>query len=148
MNFPPGIQSTLSFTNVVNPSAITSDAAGNLYIAEAVSANSPKNAVVKETWTGRGYTQSTVASGFAYPVGVAVDGAGNVYIADQDAMNVAIETPTNSGGSIRRQIGFINLGNVEAVAVDGSGNVYISKSCFRAVEGNIDRWPLHPEHDS
>ncbi len=104
------------------------DAAGNLYLAQAVTAYSPGNAVVKQTWTGSGYTQSTVATGLAYPVGVAVDGAGNVYIADQDNTNVLKMTPTTSGYT--PSVGFTNLGNVEAVAVDGSGNVYISSLAY------------------
>jgi streptogramin lyase len=124
VNFQPSTQSTLSLSNVVSPYAIAEDAAGNLYIAKAVSANSPQNAVVKETWTGNGYTQSTVATGLAYPVGVAVDGAGNVFIADQDAMQVLKETPT-SGGGYAQTAAFTGLGTVESVAVDGSGNVYI-----------------------
>ena len=129
VNFLPAAQSTLPLSNVVSPYAIAQDAAGNLYIAEAVSAHSPQNAVVKETWTGSGYTQSTVATGLAYPVGVAVDGAGNVYIADQDAMEVLKETPS-SGGGYTQSAAFTNLGTVEAVAVDGSGNVYISSLAY------------------
>ncbi len=124
VNFQPSTQSTLSLSNVVSPYAIAEDAAGNLYIAEAVSANSPQNAVVKETWTGSGYIQSTVATGLAYPVGVAVDGAGNVFIADQDAMQVLKETPASGGGYVQTAA-FTGLGTVESVAVDGSGNVYI-----------------------
>jgi NHL repeat len=129
VNFLPSTQSTLSFSNVVSPYAIAEDAAGSLYIAEAVSAYSPQNAVVKETWTGSGYTQSTVATGLAYPVGVAVDGAGNVYIADQDASEVLKETPL-SGGGYTQSAAFTGLGTVESVAMDGSGNVYISSLAY------------------
>ena len=136
VNFLPGTQSTLSFSNVASPYAIAEDAAGSLYIAEAVSANSPQNAVVKETWTGSGYTQSTVATGLAYPVGVAVDGAGNVYIADQDASEVLKETPL-SGGGYTQSAAFTDLGTVEAVAVDGSGNVYISSLAYGLLKESL-----------
>ncbi len=128
LTFPPGAQSALSLGNLAGPYSIAVDAAGNLYIAEAISAYSPGNGVVKETWSGSGYTQSTVASGLAYPVGVAVDGAGNVYIADQDAGQVLIETPTNGGYA--QSVLFSGLRSIEAIAVDGSGNVYISSLAY------------------
>ncbi|HXP07542.1 MAG TPA: hypothetical protein VN828_03555, partial [Acidobacteriaceae bacterium] len=136
VNFTPGTESLLSLSNVVNPYAITEDAAGNLYVAEAVSAYSPQNAVVKETWTGSGYAQSIVASGLAYPVAVAVDGAGNVYIADQDAEEVIVETPLSAGG-YGQSATFTNLGNVEAVAVDGRGNVYIGSLGYGLVKETL-----------
>lgn len=132
VNFPPGVNSTLSFTNVSNPSAIAADGAGNLYIAEAISAYDPGNAVVKETWNGSGYTQSTVATGLGYPVGVAVDGAGNVYIADQDAKTILIAAPSARGYTLTAP--FPVLGSVEAVAVDGSGNVYFASNAFGTVK--------------
>ncbi|AEU38792.1 NHL repeat containing protein [Granulicella mallensis] len=125
VNFQPGTQSTLSLSNVTNPYALAADTAGDLYIANAVSSNSPQNSVVKETLSNGSFTQSTVATGLAYPVGVAVDGAGNVYIADQDAAEVLEETPA-SGGGYAQSVAFTNLGNVESVAVDGNGNVYIA----------------------
>ncbi|NYF53550.1 hypothetical protein [Tunturiibacter gelidoferens] len=135
-NFLPGTQNTLPFSNVVSPYAIAEDAAGSLYIAEAVSAYSPQNAVVKETWTGSGYTQSTVATGLAYPVGVAVDGAGNVYIADQDATEVLKETPLGRGG-YTQSAAFTGLGNVESVAVDERGNVYIGSLAYGVLKETL-----------
>ena len=78
---------------------------------------------MKETKSGTRYVQTTVASNLVYPVGVAVDGAGNVFIADQDAETVVEASPINGGYS--QTTVFTGLGNVESVAVDGSGNVYI-----------------------
>jgi sugar lactone lactonase YvrE len=135
-NFLPGTRSNLSLGNVVSPYAIAADAGGSLYITEAVSANSPQNAVVKETWTGNGYTQSTVATALAYPVGVAVDGAGNVYIADQNGTKVLKETP-QIGGGYTLSAAFTNLGNVESVAVDGSGNVYIGSIAYGVLKETL-----------
>jgi sugar lactone lactonase YvrE len=132
VNFPPGVKSTLSFTSVNNPYAIAADGAGNLYLAEAVSAYNPSNAVVKETWSGSGYTQSTVATGLAYPVGVAVDGAGNVYIADQDATAILMATPSAGGYTLSTL--FPSVGNVEGVAVDGSGNIYFASNALGVVK--------------
>jgi hypothetical protein len=66
---------------------------------------------------------------------VAVDGAGNVYIADQDAMEVLKESPSNGGYT--QSVPFTNLGNVEAVAVDGSGNVYIASLAYGVLKETL-----------
>ncbi len=126
VSFPPGVQSQLSLPSVTSPSAIAVDAAGNLYIAEAIVAYDPANSVVKETWNGSGYTQTTVATGLGYPTGVAIDGAGNIYIADQDGLTVFKETPT-ANGSYTQSIVDNTLGTVGGIAVDGAGNVYIGR---------------------
>lgn len=124
VNFPPGTQSTLSLSGAGTTSAIAADSAGNLYIIEAAEPGARNGStVVKETLTGSGYLQSPVASGFVCPVGVAVDGAGDVFIADECAFEVLEETPS-SGGGYTQSVPFTNLSNVESVAVDGSGNVY------------------------
>ncbi len=124
LTFRPGTQSTLSLGNLTGPNSIGVDAAGNLYIVEARVANEPGNAIVKETWTGSGYTQTTVATGLELPAGIAVDGAGNVYVVDEDQFLVLKETPTTGGYA--QSIPLSNLGNVSGVAVDGSGNLYIA----------------------
>ena len=72
-------------------------------------------------------TQSTLGGGFGDTFGVAVDGSGNVYVADY-SNSAVYEMPagcatsscvTTLGG------GFINPAGV---AVDGSGNVYVANS--------------------
>jgi hypothetical protein len=81
--------------------------------------------VLKEAPTGTGYSQSIVDSGFGYPYGVAVDGAGNVYIADAYNGQILKETPT-AGGYTRSTV-VTGLSNDVAVAVDGQGNLYIAE---------------------
>jgi sugar lactone lactonase YvrE len=135
LSYQPGTQTTLSMSGVTNPYAMAVDAAGSLYIVNAVTAYSASNAVIKESWNGNGYTQSTVATGLTYPVGVAVDGAGNVYIADQDAPAVLKETPSN-GGYIQSTL-FSGLGNVESVAVDGSGNIYVGSLAYGLLKESL-----------
>jgi hypothetical protein len=126
VNFLPGTVSNLSFSNLAKPKGVAVDGAGNLYVTDAVSVNSPSNVVVKETWTGSGYTQSTIVTGLAYPVAVAVDGAGNVYIADEVGQQVLKETPSSGGYTQSIVADGVNiLSNPLSVAVDGSGNVYM-----------------------
>jgi sugar lactone lactonase YvrE len=122
VHFTPGKLVSLPLINEFVPASIAADAADNLYLDIAVSINSPNNAVLKETRTATGYTQSIVAMGLAYPVQAAVDGVGNVFVADQDSYQIYKETPTSTGYV---QSNFFS-GAVEGVAVDGGGNVYIS----------------------
>jgi DNA-binding beta-propeller fold protein YncE len=69
-------------------------------------------------------TQSLIGSGLSSPYGVAVDGSGNVYIADYGNSRVLKETL--SGGSYTQSTIGTGLGVSAGVAVDGSGNVYIA----------------------
>ena len=82
-------------------------------------------------YMGPGPLVTLVSAGVSAPSGVAVDGSGNVYIAD--TQNGAIEewsaatqqvTPLVSGG----------LSQPLAVAVDGSGNVYIADTGNNAIK--------------
>jgi sugar lactone lactonase YvrE len=126
VSFAPEVLSQLSLPNVTSPSAIAVDAAGSLYIAEAIAGYDPANSVVKETWNGSGYTQSTVATGLGYPTGVAIDGAGNIYIADQDGFTVLKETPSADGSYTESTVDN-TLGTVGGIAVDGAGNVFVGR---------------------
>jgi DNA-binding beta-propeller fold protein YncE len=73
--------------------------------------------------------QSTVpTSGLNFPNGVAVDGSGNVYIADTDNNRVLKET-LSAGGYTQSTVADAASGGLtvpNGVAVDGSGNVYIA----------------------
>jgi sugar lactone lactonase YvrE len=62
---------------------------------------------------------------------VAVDGAGNVYIADSG--NNAIKEWIKAGGSVTNLVSS-NLNNPLGVAVDGAGNVYIADTFNNAIK--------------
>jgi hypothetical protein len=64
------------------------------------------------------------------PTGIAVEGAGNVYIADTD--NNAIEEWTPANNNLTTLVGGLNA--PEAVAVDGVGNVYIADTFNEEIE--------------
>ena len=78
----------------------------------------------------------TVGSGFATPTGVAVDGSGNVYVADNG--HSAVKEIVAVNGSIPSSPVINTLGsgfsNPFTVAVDGSGNVYVTDYGNRAVK--------------
>jgi autotransporter-associated beta strand protein len=80
------------------------------------------------TQAGSGYVAAQglttlVSSGLVLPRGVAVDGAGNVYIADTD--NNAIKEWSPATQTVT-DLGIAGLRGPNGVAVDGAGNVYIT----------------------
>ena len=93
------------------------DAASDLFVAETEGITTNVGQVVKVAANG---TQTIVGSGLEYPQGLAVDGAGNLYIADNNRNEVYKVTPgnvqTTVGSGLVAQLG---------VAVDGQGDVFI-----------------------
>lgn len=95
-----GTAATFRFTN---PAGAAVDAAGNLYVADpanhAIRAITPGGVVA--TFAGTGSAGSVNASGtsasFSSPQGVAVDGLGNVFVADTGNHTIRMITP---GGAV------------------------------------------------
>ncbi len=69
--------------------------------------------------------QSTIASGFQSGASVAVDGSGNLYVADAYSFSVLKET-YHANGTYTQSVVVSGLGFDYGVAVDASGNVYVS----------------------
>ena len=121
------------------PYGVAVDGAGNVYVADESNHRIRKitTSGVVSTLAGStyGYTDGTGASAqFKYPYGVAVDGAGNVYVADR--YNQLIRKITTSGvvstlaGSTYGYTDGTGTSakfyNPTGVAVDGAGNVYVA----------------------
>ena len=136
---------------------IATDAAGNLYIVDRT------NAVVEKVTpdgtlsviagtvgsTGSPVPGPATSSGFNYPQSVAVDGAGNVYISDQDNYVVEKVTPDGTlsviagngnqgtptpGPATSSALGGNAFGGTQGLAVDAAGNVYIADAGANVVE--------------
>jgi streptogramin lyase len=125
----------------VYPAAIAEDASGNLYVADA------SNDVIRKV-TAAGVVSTLAGSAgvagmqdgtsalFSQPNGVAVDAAGNVYVADTG--NAAIRKITAAGAVTTLAGGSSNRGNVDGqgtaaqfkypvgIAVDGAGNLFVA----------------------
>ena len=125
-----------------SPTGIACDSAGNIYVADMNNSSIRKitSAAVVTTLAGFGGHGSTDGDGsvaqFYHPTGVAVDGAGNLFVADNGNSTLRKITPadyvTTIGGR-PGQIGWIDATGSDArfyspygVTVDGSGNVYVA----------------------
>ena len=132
-------------TSLYSPSGVMIDGMGNLYIADALNHRVRKVATsgIITTVAGNGTVNyggdggpATTASLYN-PVGVAFDGTGNFYIADQQnhrirkvATSGIITTVAGNGlftyGGDGGAATAANLANPSGVAVDGTGNLYIA----------------------
>jgi hypothetical protein len=76
---------------------------------------------------------NTVGSGFSLLEGVAVDGAGDVFVADSSGVEeiVAVHGAVSSSSQVNT-VGSFNI--VYSVAVDGSGNVFVVDTYNNAVK--------------
>ncbi len=91
---------TGSAARFLGPSGVAVDGAGNVYVADTVQPHDPEgDARRRGDDAGGAGGQSGSADGtgsaarFNYPHGVAVDGAGNVYVADTDNHTIRKVTP-------------------------------------------------------
>ena len=128
-----------------NPSGIATDVTGNIYIADVLNNKIRKvsSSGVISTFAGTGTAGNTgnggaaVAASLRFPSGVATDGLGNVYIADQGNYNVRVVTASGvisnyAGTSTSGYDGdgglatSAKLGSPKTVYVDGWGRVYIA----------------------
>jgi hypothetical protein len=118
LNFLPGTESIIgSGINVA--AGVVVDVSGNVYIDDLNNSR-----VLKETWTGTGYTQSTFLSEPNVPSPTGWDGAGNLYMDNVFLSDVEKWTRTGNG-YVQTPIGS-GLYVPSFAAPDGAGNVYIS----------------------
>ncbi|MCP1310834.1 fibronectin type III domain-containing protein [Paenibacillus tyrfis] len=118
-----------------NPSEVAIDGSGNIYVADAGNHRIQKLTIATGVWSEWKRSAGGAGSGlgeFNNPKGVAVDGSGNVYVADSNNERVQkLDISSNSwsewiyiGGVIGKGLGEFKYPN--GVAVDSSGNVYVA----------------------
>ena len=130
----------------VTPAGIAVDSSGNLYIPDGASlirkvSNGVITTLAGIQMSGFGGDNGPVAGAlFAGPVGVAIDSAGNVYVADQANRRVrkisnGVITTVVGGGGLGGDGGLATNAQLNSVqgfsagtAVDSSGNVYVTDS--------------------
>lgn len=113
-------QSVLPFNGIdfrLSPGGVTLDSAGNVY----VTSEGMYGRVVKLT-TGSDATTVLPFNGLYQPQGLAVDGAGTVYVADFNNRVISMAAGSNS----QKELPFTGLSYPEGVAVDSQGAVYVA----------------------
>jgi sugar lactone lactonase YvrE len=157
---PDGAVTTLALgaVHLSGPQGVAVDGAGNVYVADTGAADIVKITPAGEAWSlagdGTGWADGAGSSAkFSQPRGVAVDGAGNVYVADMgnntirriSAPNV-VTTIAGKAPSFIQDPG-VGMSDIEyfpgstdgtgtaalfcgpqGVAVDRAGNVYVADS--------------------
>ena len=126
-----------------SPQGVAVDKAGNLYVTDTNNQTVRKisSAGVVTTLAGTaGITGSADGTGreaqFDLPSGIAVDGSGNVYVADSNNQTIRKITPAGAVTTLAGGAGIhgsadgigsaARFSNPQGVAVDNSGNVYVA----------------------
>jgi sugar lactone lactonase YvrE len=136
--FVNGTGTNASFNS---PLGTAVDAQGNVYVSDSFNHVIRKitAAGVVSTFAGTGtlgFTGGTAATAKFYsPQGIAVDAAGNVYVADQgnnaiykitQAGVVTILAGSGTGGASNGTGGAATFNSPQGIAVDAAGNVYVA----------------------
>jgi hypothetical protein len=149
-NLSGGADGTGAAARFYYPAGVAVDSAGNLFVADrsnsAIRMIAPGGVVT--TVAGRegrpGSADGTgVAARFGYPAGVAVDSAGNLFVADRGAHTIRRITP---GGVVTTYAGTAGISGAadgtgaaaqfespSGVAVDNGGNVYVADTSYSTI---------------
>jgi len=119
------------------PEGVAVDSAGNVYVADyynyTIRKVTPGGVVT--TLAGLAGSEGSAdgtgsAARFNCPYGVAVDSAGNVYVADTDVCAIRKVTPA---GVVTTLAGLAEQSDIFGVAVDSAGNVYVADTANHTI---------------
>jgi len=133
VSFPSTTKTTFSKQN--EPEGLAVDANGDVFVTNAI----PATVVEIPSGCTSNACQTVLADNPAFPSGVALDGAGNVYIAgDEDAVYVIPPGCTSFTCQVKVGSG---LPGVSSVAVDGAGNVFAAEYALSGYLADIVELP-------
>ena len=138
-----GVDASGTAARFENPRGVAVDSTGNIYVADTFEESIRKitPAGVVTTIAGQNGIPGSAdgtgsAAGFDIPYGVAVDSAGNVYIADSGNNTIRFMTPggvvttiaglAHNAGSANGVGSAARFNSPRALAVDSAGNIYVA----------------------
>jgi streptogramin lyase len=133
ISFPSGPPVPIG-TRLVSPSGVAVDALGNVFFPESGTGNVYKETVSLLSFAKYAYSAKIIAAGLNHPTAVALDGAGNVYVATS---GMVYKENLSHGAYVQSQI-VTDLTNLVGIAVDRSGNLYLTSS----VSGDVHKETL------
>jgi hypothetical protein len=121
--FPGGQLVTVNNTNY--PSGVAVDAAGNVYFSGYANASAQYGNVIQiPAGCSSGSCYQLLGGGYTFPVELAIDGAGNIYVPDLLNKAVYLLPPGCTSSSCQTNTGF---GGPAAVALDGAGDLFVAE---------------------
>ncbi|MGD1030700.1 MAG: immunoglobulin domain-containing protein [Opitutaceae bacterium] len=151
------------------PGGVAVDGSGNVFVADeqndAIRKVTPGGVVttVAGSLDVQGSANGTGnAARFCAPLGIAVDGSGNLYVADTDNQTIRMVAPggavTTLGGSPGVQGSADGTGSAArfcapyGLAVDGSGNLYVADTynytIRKGIPGSVPAFTTQPQGES
>ncbi len=121
--FQPGTAQTLDALGAV--AGVTVDGAGHIFLLAG-------SGLLYESFGGD-FVPVPLGTTLSSPFGLALDGAGNLYIADS-GNNRILELPCGGGSAVALNVA--GLVYPQGVAVDGAGNIFIANTRGAVSEGN------------
>jgi len=151
--------SSVTTARFSSPQGVAVDGAGNVYVADSLNHTIRKisSVGIVTTLVGTaGQSGSTDGAGsaarFSSPKGVAVDGVGNIYVADTFNDTIRKITPDGATLTLAGSPGLNGLadgiGSVarfsspQGIAVDGSGNIYVADEVNQTIRKITPGWVM------
>ena len=126
---PSATISTTKTTGLSYPQGIALDSSGKIYVADEVTslAMTPRACMsIRAGSNGNAAPIATISggnTGLCYPVGIALDSSGNIYVADEDATSVFVYPPLGSSTG--------TLNEAPTATINGSNTGLINHSASR-----------------
>jgi len=121
-------------TGLLFPYAIALDGAGNIYVTNADGVTDPGGTTgirVYAAGASGNATPTATIPDFASPLGIALDGAGNIYVADQGDQTIKVYA---AGAGNATPTATINYGPTPwGIALDGAGKIYVTNPALFSI---------------